>query len=83
MFDVGDKLFLRTVTYHLTGEIVERDGEWVRLKDAAWIADSGRFADALRTGRINEVEPVGEALVNLATVTDAFPWPHDLPTEQR
>lgn len=83
MFNVGDKLFIRTVTYHLTGEVEAVEGDWLQLKDAAWIADSGRFADALKTGKLNEVEPVGTAFVNLSTVTDAFPWLHELPTVQR
>ena len=81
MFNVGEKWFLRTVTYHLVGEITEQDGSLIRLKDAAWVADSGRFSSALKNGKLNEVEFVGDAVVNLDTVTDAFPWKHDLPLE--
>lgn len=83
LFEPGNKVCLRTVTYHLVGEIVARDGDWIELKDAAWVADSGRFMQALEKGELSEVEPVGVAVVNLATVTEAFPWRHELPLKQR
>jgi hypothetical protein len=80
---VGKKLFIRTVTYHLTGEVVKRIGNFIQLKKAAWIADSGRFMDAIKDGKLSEVEPVGEAWVNLNSITDMFPWKHDLPQIQK
>src|SRR3990167_8358554 len=76
---VGQKLFIRTVTYHMTGKVVKRMGAFIQLKDAAWIADSGRFNEALKNGTLNEVEPVGTAWVNLSSVVDFFPWKHALP----
>lgn len=80
LFEPGQRLFIRTVTYHLVGEVVAlgEDG-FVELKDAAWVADSGRFAQAIATGTLNEVEPVGRAWVNTASITDVFPWAHDVP----
>ena len=80
---VGQKLFIRTVTYHMTGEVTKRMGAFVQLKDAAWIADSGRFSNALKTGDLDEVEPVGTMWVNLSSVVDFFPWKHDLPKTQK
>lgn len=85
MFTIGEKVFVRTVTYHLIGEItaIETVGSssFLHLTTASWIADSGRFHVALETGKLNEVEPVGEAFVNIASITDAFPWKHELPTK--
>jgi hypothetical protein len=81
MFKAGEKLFIRTVTYHQVGEIEAVEDDFLRLKDASWVADSGRFHTALETGALNEVEYVGAAIVNLGTIVDAFPWEHDLPTE--
>jgi len=80
MFNVGDKLFIRTVTFHLVGQVKAREGDWLTLTDASWVADSGRFHDAIEKGTLSEVEYVGTAYVNLATATDAFPWTHELPT---
>ena len=78
---VGQKLFIRTVTYHMTGEVVKRMGAFIQLKNAAWIADSGRFNEAIKNGTLNEVEPVGTAWINLSSVVDFFPWKHKLPTD--
>ncbi len=80
---VGQKLFIRTVTYHMTGKVVKRMGAFIQLESAAWIADSGRFSDAINKGTLDEVEPVGTAWVNLSSVVDFFPWKHKLPTEQK
>ena len=82
-FEVGQAYFIRTVTYHLTGEVVKVEGQFLILRKAAWIADSGRFMQAIQDGTLNEVEPVGEAIVNLASITDAFPWKHALPEKQK
>ena len=80
---IGKAFFFRTVTYHLTGKVTGIIGSTLKLKDAAWIADSGRFMQAIKDGKLNEVEPVGEAYVNLNTVVDFFPWKHKLPMEQK
>ena len=80
---VGKKYFFRTVTYHLTGRVTGYFGSILELEDAAWIADSGRFMNAIKSGKLNEVEPVGRAYINLSSVTDFFPWRHSLPKEQK
>jgi len=80
---VGEKWFFRTVTYHLVGRVKKRIGNFYELEDASWVADSGRFMNAIKDGELNEVEPVGRALINLDSVTDAFPWVHPLPIKQK
>lgn len=80
---VGQKFFFRTVTYFLTGEVKKIVGRFVYLKNAAVIFDTGRFMEAIKDGKLNEIEPVGEAFVNLDSVTDFFPWKHKLPTDQK
>src|SRR3990167_4902215 len=76
---VGEKWFFRTVTYHMVGEVKKIVGRFAHLKNASWIADSGRFNEAIKNGSLNEVEYVGEAFINLDTVVDFFPWTHSLP----
>jgi len=80
---IGRKVFLRTVTFHFTGKVIGVFNNTLRLEDAAWIADSGRFADAIKTGNLDEVEPVGDWNVNYDTVVDWGFWNHDLPNEQK
>ena len=79
---IGQKWFFRTVTYHLVGKITKRIGNFFQLEEASWIADSGRFMDFLKTGKPNEVEPVGKVLINMNTIVDAYPWTNKLPKEQ-
>lgn len=83
MFKPGDKLFIRTVTFHHVGEVVEVADGFLKLRDASWVADSDRFGAAIEGGILSEVEYVGEASVNIATIVDVFPWSHDLPTETK
>ena len=82
-FEIGQAYFFRTVTYHLTGRVTAIVGGFLLLDQAAWIADSGRFARAIADGELSEVEPVGKAIVNLSAITDAFPWIHELPEKQK
>lgn len=79
---VGGKWFFRTVTYHLVGKVTKRIGNLLKLEDASWIADSGRFADFIKTGKASEVEPVGTCYINMSTVIDIYPFRHVLPKEQ-
>jgi len=80
---VGEKLFIRTVTYHLTGKVEKIFGNMMELSNGAWIADSGRFEQAIKDGTLNEVEPVGKVFINLNSVVDMFPWTHKLPQSQK
>ena len=80
---VGQKLFIRTVTYHLVGKVEAVNGTLIELSGASWVASSGRFMQAIRDGVLGEVEPAGRAWVNAASITDCFPWKHALPRDQK
>ena len=82
-FEIGGKYYIRTVTYHATGKVKKIIGKFLVLEDAAWIADSGRFREAIMNGVLSEVEPVDEMFLNTDTITDAFNWTHKLPREQK
>lgn len=83
-FEVGEKVYIRTVTHHQTGRIKEIVGPFIVLEDAAWIGDSGRWMDALKTGELNEVEPVFHPMrVNSEAIIDVCVWDHPLPREQK
>jgi hypothetical protein len=80
----GAAVFVRTVTHNYTGRVVSVDDRWITLADAAWIADSGRWAEALARGTLSEVEPFpGEVLVGVGAVVDVSPWAHPLPRETK
>ena len=80
-WEIGENYFIRTVTHHLTGRLFSVTPSELVLVDAAWIADDGRFNEALRTGKLNEVEPfpAGRVIVGRGSLIDACIWSHDLP----
>ena len=80
---IGKNVFFRTVTYHLLGKVVKRIGNFFQLEEASWIADSGRFMQFIKNGEVDEVEPVETVFVNIETVTDFFPWKHNLIKDQK
>lgn len=82
---VGNKVLIRTVTNYFTGEIVEVEGSEVTLKEAAWIADTGRFHQALKTGELNEIEPMPDGMVTIGrgAIIDICTWSNDLPRKQK
>jgi hypothetical protein len=83
-FDIGGKYFIRTVSYFATGEVVAIHGDFLELTKAAWVADTGRFRQAIMDGVLNEVEPVDVPMyVNTASITDAFVWRNELPVNQK
>lgn len=77
---VDGNVFVRTVTHHYTGRLASVADGFLHLEEAAWIADDGRFADALATGKLNEVEPYpADCYVSVGSIVDLCRWDHDLP----
>ena len=84
MFEKNKKYIIRSVTHTYTGEVVEIDATHLKLNTCAWIADSGRWMNAIKDGDLNEVEPMGDGvIVSLGAIIDATPWVHELPKEQK
>ena len=72
-WEIGKKYFIRTVTMNLTGELISVSPQELVLKDAAWIADSGRFHEALKDiSKCDEVEPfINPAIIGRGSIVDA------------
>lgn len=82
---VGANYLIRTVTMTLTGCLAAVYDQELVLTSAAWIADTGRFADAFTTGKFDEIEPFpdGEVIVGRGAVVDAARWLWELPRQQQ
>ena len=74
-WQIGQNYLIRTVTMIDTGRLVAVGEHELVLEDAAWIADTGRFADAVAKAEFGEVEPFpdGQLIVGRGSVIDAFP----------
>lgn len=83
-YQIGKNYFIRTVTHHYTGRLVRVTPKELVLEDAAWIADDGRFMNALKEGKLSEVEPYqDDVVIGRGAILDATVWRHDLPREQK
>lgn len=81
---VGRAVLVRTVTMYYTGRISLVKASEVVLSDAAWIADTGRFHNALRDGTLSEIEPfIGPVSINRGSIIDVTEWKHALPRDQK
>ncbi len=71
---IGQDYHIRTVTMALHGKLVAVTPQELVLQDAAWIADSGRFADYMAGKEPSEIEPFpeGNLIVGRGSVIDAF-----------
>lgn len=82
-YPVGSAVFIRCVTHYYTGRLVRVTPGEIVLTDAAWIADTGRFGEALASGSLNDIEPYpdGEVIVSRGAVVDVSLWHSPLPRE--
>jgi hypothetical protein len=85
-YTLDENYFIRTVTHHYTGKLVRIFKDELVLKNACWIPDDGRFADALKTGNFNEVEPYpveNPIILGRGAIIDAQIFNHPLPEKQK
>lgn len=83
-FKKGRQYLIRTVTHYHIGKLSAITESDLVLKHASWVADTGRFYDALKNGELSEVEPfVGKVIVSRAAIIDATEWTHKLPKAQK
>jgi hypothetical protein len=84
VWEIGANYLIRTVTMIDTGRLVRVTEHELVLEDAAWIADTGRYADALQSGDFNEVEPFpdGQVIVGRGAIIDAVKIPK-VPRDQK
>lgn len=81
VFKKGQNVLIRAVTFHYIGTIQDIDESFITLYPACWLANSGRFGNALRTGELSEYEEMPDGvLVKQSAIVDATPWRHDVPT---
>ena len=79
-YKIGEAYAIRTVTMHHVGKLVAVYPQELVLEGAAWVADSGRWHNALETGEVKECEPflAGPVIVGRGGIIDACVWKHEL-----
>ena len=84
MKQVGDKVFIRTLTYHYIGRVVEETPEYILLGATVWVADSGLFTKTIQDGLLSEIEIIGvNTFIMKSNIVDVIEWRHPIPTQRK
>lgn len=80
VWEVNKNYLIRTVTMIQLGKLKKVTDKELVLSDACWVADTGRFNQALEKGTLNEVEMFqGDVIVGRGAIIDATEWLTNLP----
>ena len=85
-YKIGQNYIVRTVTMIFTGKLVAVYPQELVLVDVSWIPETGRYADFVAKGTVNECEPYPEGLevlVGRASILDCVPLSVALPRTQK
>jgi hypothetical protein len=83
-FELGKQYLIRCVTHYYLGRLCSVTDTDLVLDDASWIADTGRFYDALSKGTLNECEPfISPVIISRMSIVDATEWKHKLLRDQK
>jgi len=70
-FEIGKNYLIRTVTMIVTGKLERVGNKELLLSNAAWIADTGRFFDNLKSEQFEEVEPfINDVILGRGSIVD-------------
>lgn len=80
-YQIGKNYLIRTVTMAYTGRLIAVTAQELVIEDAAWIADLGRFNEAVEKGTFSEIEPFqdGKVIVGRGALVDAVEIKYKLP----
>lgn len=85
-YRIGANYLIRTVTNYYTGKLDAVYPQELLLSCAAWIADTGRWSQAVASGILQEVEPYPPGIgviVGRGSIIDAVEITWALPSVQR
>lgn len=84
-YQIGKAYFIRTVTMYYIGKLVAVYPDELVLTTAVWVADTGRFHQAVTKGELCEVEPfgIGQVIIGRGSLIDASIWTHPIPSMQK
>ena len=72
-WEIGKIYLIRTVTMIDVGRVVAVYPTEIVLEEACWVADTGRFAQAVATAEFGETEPFpdGRVIVGRGSIVDS------------
>jgi hypothetical protein len=83
-FTIGQQYLIRCVTHYYVGRLDAVTDTDLVLTNACWVADTGRFYNALKGEAMNELEPfIDQVIISRGSIVDATPYRHKLPRDQK
>lgn len=83
-WEVGKAYLIRTVTHIDIGIVKAVGDKEILLSDCSWIADTGRYHQAINDGKLDEVEPyTSDVILGRGAIIDSTEWTHPLPRDQK
>jgi hypothetical protein len=82
----GDKVIIRDACNFIhIGEVARITRSKVTLTSASWVADTGRYGEFLKTGKLSESEFIGTVGLGRGAIVQDYPWPTgvELPTSTK
>ena len=72
-FEIGKIYLIRTVTMIDVGRVVAVYPTEIVMEEACWVADTGRFAQAVASAEFGETEPFpdGRVIIGRGSIIDA------------
>ena len=72
-WEIGKNYMIRTVTMIDAGKLIAVTSQELVLENASWIADTGRFMQAVEKAEFGEVEPFpdGKVIIGRGSIIDA------------
>ncbi len=75
-YTIGKQWVIQTPTFFFVGTLKAVTENELVLDNAAWVADTGRYNEFLKTGNAKELEPCnGPAIIGRGAVIAAVPSP--------
>ena len=79
VWQIGKNYVIRTVTMIQVGKLIEVTDNELVMEDCAWVADTGRWMNFLKEGKVSEVEPFQDkVIIGRHSLIDATLWNHGL-----
>ena len=85
-FIIGSNYLIRTVTMIYTGKLEAVYEQELVISSASWIAETKRWAESVKEGQFEEVEPYPDnckVTIGRGSILDATPVKWSLPREQK
>ena len=81
-YSLPENVLICTITHYYVGlRVDDKSSDFMILKNATWVVNTGRLSECLNSGKLAEVETPKDGIVwiNKAAIVSIWEWKHRLP----